>query len=424
VLAMPLPAIKVQGLWKEYSIGGRQRGNETFREMIVRALSVPFHHRAENAQPDHELFWALRDINFEVQPGEVVGVIGNNGAGKSTLLKILTRITEPTRGEITILGRVASLLEIGTGFHPELTGRENIYLNGAILGMSRADILRRFDEIVAFAEIEKFLDTPVKRYSSGMYLRLAFAVAAHLESEVLVVDEVLAVGDVAFQKKCLQKMGDVANTGRTVLFVSHQLAAITNLCKTAMVLQNGRVISSGPTASVVQQYLIETAVSSPGSISRPSWAEPLIQSVRTVGAGGLTQHNFPLGGEVQIEMTVRLPAARRIAAPIMGVVISHPLFGIVGGINTRMTGYRVSPVEGGDLQLFCKLRGISLLPGRYTADVWFGDGPIDLDVAQAAIEFAIDATDVYGTGQLPLHQLGVIFFRADWGVTRNLPEIQ
>ena len=202
-----------------------------------------------------EEFWALRDVSFDIRPGEVTGIIGRNGAGKSTLLKILSRITEPTTGEVRLGGRVASLLEVGTGFHPELTGRENVFLNGTILGMSRSEIRRKFDEIVAFAEVEKFLDTPVKRYSSGMYMRLAFAVAAHLEPEILIVDEVLAVGDAEFQKKCLGKMGDVARGGRTVLFVSHNMSAVQALCSKAILLQGGQVERMGATGPIVAEYL-------------------------------------------------------------------------------------------------------------------------------------------------------------------------
>ncbi|MFM9161208.1 MAG: ABC transporter ATP-binding protein, partial [Dolichospermum sp.] len=232
--------IRVENLGKKYLIGHQQEGSYSYvslRDVItqgakslIKTLKNPQARVAQNT----EEFWALKDVSFEVKQGEVVGIIGRNGAGKSTLLKILSRITEPTTGKIEINGRVASLLEVGTGFHPELTGRENIYLNGAILGMSREEIKRKFDEIVAFAEVEKFLDTPVKRYSSGMYVRLAFAVAAHLEPEILVVDEVLAVGDIAFQKKCLGKMQDVAQEGRTVLFVSHNLSAVRILCQTGL----------------------------------------------------------------------------------------------------------------------------------------------------------------------------------------------
>ena len=223
-------AIRVENLGKMYRIGRAQQRHDTLRDLIV-DTAAHIKDWGKRGDKSDETIWALKDVSFEVRRGEVVGIIGRNGAGKSTLLKILSRITEPTTGRAEIHGRVGSLLEVGTGFHPELTGRENIYLNGAILGMRRFEIERRFDEIVAFSEIERFLDTPVKRYSSGMYVRLAFAVAAHLEPEILLVDEVLAVGDAAFQKKCLGKMGNVAETGRTVLFVSHNMAAVSNLCK-------------------------------------------------------------------------------------------------------------------------------------------------------------------------------------------------
>jgi lipopolysaccharide transport system ATP-binding protein len=235
--------IRVEGLCKEYVIGAHEKGHRTFRESIADAITTPLRRlRALGGEPPPEQrFWALQDVSFDVKPGEVVGIIGSNGAGKSTLLKILSRITVPTRGRAEIRGRVASLLDVGTGFHPELTGQENIYLNGAILGMTRAEIRRKFDEIVAFAEVEKFLDTPVKRYSSGMYVRLAFAVAAHLEPEILMVDEILAVGDAAFQKKCLGKMGDVARGGRTVLFVTHNMHAVEKLCHRVVCLKRGRL---------------------------------------------------------------------------------------------------------------------------------------------------------------------------------------
>ncbi len=226
------PAIRVENLGKRYKIGLREQAHQNFREVLTGLAAAPFRRlrRLREGTNGADTIWALKDVSFEVQPGEVVGIIGRNGAGKTTLLKILSRITEPTSGRVELRGRVASLLEVGTGFHPELTGRENIYLNGAILGMKKAEIDRKFDEIVAFAETEKFLDTPVKRYSSGMYVRLAFAVAAHLEPDILIVDEVLAVGDAEFQRKCVGKMKDVATGGRTVLFVSHNMAASTQRC--------------------------------------------------------------------------------------------------------------------------------------------------------------------------------------------------
>ncbi|HKO61265.1 MAG TPA: ABC transporter ATP-binding protein, partial [Pyrinomonadaceae bacterium] len=249
------PIIRVQGLSKRYQIGSREAEHGWMRN-AMRAVSSPFRTSAlRDADSDGASIWALRDVSFDVKPGEVVGFIGRNGAGKSTLLKILSRITKPTRGRVELYGRVGSLLELGTGFHPELTGRENIYLNGALLGMARGEIDRKFDEIVAFAEIDKFLDTPIKHYSSGMYMRLAFAVAAHLEPEILIVDEVLAVGDAAFQRKCLGKMDEVRQEGRTVLFVSHQLSAVEKICSRAFVIRSGRFTFDGPTEEAIKHYL-------------------------------------------------------------------------------------------------------------------------------------------------------------------------
>src|SRR5438128_9630341 len=250
-------AVRVEGLSKRYRIGARQERYYTLRDTLTEAVARPFQklaaffsrNGAGSRTPEASSIWALKDVSFEVKHGEVVGIIGRNGAGKSTLLKILSRITEPTEGRARIHGRVGSLLEVGTGFHPELTGRENIYLNGAILGMRKAEIDRKFDEIVTFAELERFVDTPVKHYSSGMYVRLAFAVAAHLEPEILLVDEVLAVGDAAFQKKCLGKMDSVAREGRTVLFVSHNLQAISTLTERSLLLSHGHCVGDGATSS-------------------------------------------------------------------------------------------------------------------------------------------------------------------------------
>jgi lipopolysaccharide transport system ATP-binding protein len=246
--------INVTNVSKQYRVGTRAAYG-TLRDNIYRTVSAPFRKLRGNGVASREFIWALKNVNLTVQPGEVVGLIGRNGAGKSTLLKILSRITEPTSGRVELYGRVASLLEVGTGFHHELTGRENIYLNGAILGMKRAEIKAKFDEIVAFSEIEKFIDTPVKHYSSGMYLRLAFAVAAHLDPEILLVDEVLAVGDARFQRKCLDKMDDVRQAGRTVLFVSHNMPAVTRLCPRTILLESGTVIFDGPSHETVSKYL-------------------------------------------------------------------------------------------------------------------------------------------------------------------------
>ncbi|OQW97985.1 MAG: hypothetical protein BWK74_05580 [Desulfobacteraceae bacterium A6] len=269
-------AIQVENLGKLYRIGSARKRNETFREAMTDMITAPWRSMksafrestAPNEESDEHI-WALKNVSFEVKRGEVVGIIGRNGAGKSTLLKILARITEPTEGRIVLKGRVGSLLEVGTGFHSELTGEENIYLSGTILGMSSREISNKFDEIVSFAEMGKFIHTPVKHYSSGMYMRLAFSVAAHLEPEILLVDEVLAVGDAEFQKKCLGKMGDVAKGGRTILFVSHNLAAVQSLCKKALQLESGHVVQSGDAKSVVSGYLANTG----GITSEMKWSD-------------------------------------------------------------------------------------------------------------------------------------------------------
>src|SRR5712691_10929931 len=255
---MTASMIRAEGVSKKYRIGARATTYTTLRESIMAVAKAPLRRlrRLSGRDAASPSIWALEDISFDVRQGEAVAIIGRNGAGKSTLLKVLARITEPTRGRVELFGRVGSLLEVGTGFHPELTGRENIFLNGAILGMRRAELRSKFDEIVAFSEIDKFLDTPVKFYSSGMYMRLAFAVAAHLEPEILLVDEVLAVGDAAFQKKCLGKMRDVAQHGRTVLFVSHNMTAVNQLCPRCLLIADGQLVQDGKTAGVVAAYLL------------------------------------------------------------------------------------------------------------------------------------------------------------------------
>ena len=310
--------IRAEGLGKKYALG-RSAERERYtalRDLAGRNIRGAWRRTVDTLR-GHTLtaeaatgeFWALRDINFEVKRGDVVGIIGRNGAGKSTLLKILSRITEPSAGRVAIRGRVASLLEVGTGFHPELTGRENIFLNGAILGMSRAEIRRKFDEIVAFAEVEKFLDTPVKRYSSGMYVRLAFAVAGHLEPEILIVDEVLAVGDIAFQQKCLGKMDEVARrAGRTVLLVSHNLDQIARICRIALLLDGGKLVAAGPTADLVRQYLRlsfgdRQDIDKFRSFATSTAAEFL--SICTKKADGSLASNFQQGESFIIEMRVR-----------------------------------------------------------------------------------------------------------------------
>jgi lipopolysaccharide transport system ATP-binding protein len=310
---MAAPIISVSNLGKRYQLGAAL-GHDTLRDHLADSLvslknlfrgNVRASTGGSNAGPAE--IWALKEVSFDVMPGEVVGIIGRNGAGKSTLLKILSQITEPTCGEIRIKGRLASLLEVGTGFHPELTGRENIFLNGAVLGMSQAEVRKKFEEIVAFAEVEKFLDTPVKRYSSGMYVRLAFAVAAHLEPEILVVDEVLAVGDAAFQAKCLAKMGDVARQGgRTVLFVSHNMQAVRSLCQRSLLLENGRLVFGGETQQVVNRYLANAG----GATTEAHWsnnAAPGNHEIKLLGVRVYDESNncsgvFPSSNRIFVEM--------------------------------------------------------------------------------------------------------------------------
>ena len=315
--------IRVENLSKRYFLSHQQRERfPTFRDALAnsarslaRKLSYPL--RASGGQPDPqgsgtEEFWALKDVSFEVKQGERVGIIGRNGAGKSTLLKILSRITEPTRGSVSLKGRVASLLEVGTGFHPELTGRENIFLNGAILGMCRSEIIRRFDEIVDFAEIERFLDTPVKRYSSGMYVRLAFAVAAHLEADILIVDEVLAVGDAQFQKKCLGKMEAVGKDGRTVLFVSHNMSAIARLCGRSLLLREGCVVADGHSQEVVAGYLAESdAIVGKFSLPPDSGLAMRLRKVSLRNASGIVSGHLEMCEpfRIEIEYDINAPQA-------------------------------------------------------------------------------------------------------------------
>ena len=324
---MSVPAIQVEHLCKQYTIGVQKSHHILLSDRladslknILRLRSVLVQHKPVRRTPKDATFLALNDVSLEIQQGELVGIIGRNGAGKSTLLKILSRITAPTKGRAVIHGRIGSLLEVGTGFHPELTGRDNIYLSGTILGMKKIEIDRKFDEIVAFADMEKFLDTPVKHYSSGMYMRLAFAVAAHLEPEILIVDEVLAVGDERFQKKCLNKMQDVGKHGRTVLFVSHNMQAITRLCKRAILLEEGRVKRDGPTHEVVTAYL----TSGVGSTACREWSDPVrapggevarLRAVRVRTMNGQVVDKVDIDERFGIEMEFEVVEGGRVLLP-------------------------------------------------------------------------------------------------------------
>jgi lipopolysaccharide transport system ATP-binding protein len=315
------PIVSIENVSKRYRIGGLHPGYVTFRETLARALTAPLR-RLRGDDDGRQTLWALRDVSLEVREGELLGIIGHNGAGKSTLLKILSRVTRPSRGEVELRGRVGSLLEVGTGFHPDLTGRENIFLNGAILGMRRAEIARKFDEIVAFSELEKFVGTQVKFYSSGMYVRLAFSVAAHLEPEILIMDEVLAVGDAAFQQKCLDKMNDIRQQGRTIFFVSHDMQAVTRLCRRAVLLEDGRVAADGPPREVVNRYLTSTWKTG----AEREWGEGeeapggqavRLRRVRVCDERGETAAAVDIRRPVHIEVTYDVSEAGHALVPVV-----------------------------------------------------------------------------------------------------------
>ncbi|WP_017324943.1 ABC transporter ATP-binding protein [Synechococcus sp. PCC 7336] len=372
---MSEPIIRVEQLAKRYLIArNRQQKSRTLAETIfdrARALPQQLEHifQRKEEHSNREEFWALDDVNFTVSPGDRLGIIGRNGAGKSTLLKILSRITEPTKGRITLRGRVASLLEVGTGFHPELTGRENIYLNGSILGMDRGDIRRKFDEIVAFAEVERFLNTPVKRYSSGMYVRLAFAVAAHLEPEVLIVDEVLAVGDGQFQQKCLGRMEQVGQEGRTVIFVSHDMSAVNRLCQRAILLEGGRVNFHGEVRETIQRY--QTAgrenVSEWVALDDASPRDIMLQKVRVLDDRGQQAGvvDFDRPAQVEIAYTVRADPSPWVLMVRVSDSSGHILFTSWDTDSLASKGSQV----GRDYCIRCTLPPQFLRPGSYSLTI-------------------------------------------------------
>ena len=380
-------AIRIEGLGKRYRLGAGAGGGaysyRALRDVMTGALSAPFRGLRRlaggNAAPprraDDDILWALRDISIEIKQGEVVGVFGRNGAGKSTLLKVLSRITEPTEGRVEIHGRLGSLLEVGTGFHPELTGRENIFLNGAILGMSKREITSKFDEIVAFSEIEKFLDTPVKRYSSGMYVRLAFAVAAHLDPEILLVDEVLAVGDVQFQEKCLGKMEDVSKTGRTVLFVSHNMVAIQRLCRRGVLVDGGRVVFDGPAERAVATYLAQTREVTRGQCLFSGDGAPGDESVR-LRSVCLTRANGQRSDEFRIDEGLTVETEFVVLQTISGFHMYIRVFTSTGvlvfgsgdwdSLDGDATAHELAP---GTYSARCRMPGNLLNHGRYSLTV-------------------------------------------------------
>jgi lipopolysaccharide transport system ATP-binding protein len=408
-------AIRVEKLSKQYSLGAAKVRHTTLRDHLVGGIKSLW---KKEQRPSREAsrFWALKTVSLEIKQGEVVGIIGRNGAGKSTLLKILARITDPTSGMAEIHGRVGSLLEVGTGFHGELTGRENTYLNGAILGMTKKEIDRKFDEIVAFAEVEHFVDTPVKHYSTGMYLRLAFAVAAHLEPEIMLVDEVLAVGDIAFQKKCLGKMGDVAKQGRTILFVSHNMAAVESLCSTAYLFDKGRVVASGATKTVVDAYLASLP-----ALSRT----PLELRTDREGNGRLRLTDIELLSDegvptavAQTGQTLLISVAYTSTSDVVkNVGLSIDIFTLSGQcmlmLSSEMVGADFESVPGVG-RFTCRVERFPLSPGQYSITLFCRVNGIIADWVQQAALLTVEPGDFYGTGRLPPATHGGFLIPQEW----------
>jgi lipopolysaccharide transport system ATP-binding protein len=406
-------AIAVSHLSKSYRISHAGRPG-TFTKRFGDLIRRPF--RRANATTE-ETFWALRDVSFEVQPGEVVGIIGRNGAGKSTLLKILSRITAPTEGKVELRGRVASLLEVGTGFHPELTGRENVYMNGSILGMRRAEIDRKFDAIVDFSGVERFLEVPLKRYSSGMYVRLAFAVAAHLDPEILIVDEVLAVGDAEFQKKCLGTMKDAATSGRTVLFVSHNLSAVESLCGSGVVLRNGQTAFLGSQTEAIAHYVADLSVDRQDLMSRTDRegsGEITVTAVEVIGAVQSNARSIRAGDGAEIRLHYRAKVSR-VPGLVVGVAIRSAVDAPVFLQHNALTGEQFDdlPPEG---FFCCRIPALPLVPSDYyvTYSVMSGDRYVDR-ISDAA-KFEVLASDYFGSGRLPPVAHGPVLVRASWRV--------
>jgi lipopolysaccharide transport system ATP-binding protein len=435
-------AINIQNLGKRYRYGGIAPLSDSLRTDLTDWAKGLLHLRGEKRPPgtphhesfrqvqahrldaDPNYFWALRDVNLEINQGEVVAIIGRNGSGKSTLLKILSRITPPTTGTITYHGRVASLLEVGTGFHRELTGRENVFLNGSILGMKRAEITRRFDEIVAFAEVDKFIDTPVKFYSSGMYVRLAFAVAAHLQPEILIVDEVLAVGDASFQKKCLGKMGEVAQQGRTVLLVSHNMSAVENLCGKSAVLNEGRLAFWGDTAGAISHYVSLTAQKALADTDltshsgRTGSSKTIFRRLRFLQRDGTPCSSVRLGEELVLEVT--LNSCESIRDANLGIAVNTD-FGLrVLTLTTRLSGRAMDLQAGQPIIIRCSVPELLLSPGQYRLKLVFDRSSGEsYDVINDAATLIVEAADFYGSGLLPSASQGLIVSKVHWSFAED-----
>jgi lipopolysaccharide transport system ATP-binding protein len=421
--------IQVENLSKKYIIGHQQEGRyryTTLRDSLtggVKSIRAKFLNPARRSIPNpaREEFWALKDVSFEIKQGDRVGVIGRNGAWKIDLIEDFKPNYGADHGAHFDQRASGKPVGGGNGFSSRINGAREYLFKRCNSGMSRVEIKRKFDEIVDFAEVAKFLDTPVKRYSSGMYVRLAFAVAAYLEPEILIVDEVLAVGDAQFQKKCLGKMQNVASEGRTIIFVSHQMAAISNLCSSCMMLQSGGLIFYGRTESAINYYLeagnsrqIDTVKNLQSF--RPAWAKSLIISARILDLEGQEKDSFLLGSDITFEMTFATPDASYLKAPVMGIVINHATFGTIGGVNTRMTGFETYEASCASATMRCTLKQIPFLQGNYTVDVWLGDGSIDVDTLTGYLSFRIEETDIYGTGRTPFNHMGVIFLEPSWKI--------
>lgn len=419
--------IKVENLGKKYILSHQQEGRSQYRALrdviadgassIGRKMMSPFGGQSV-LSPEKEEFWALKDVSFEIKGGDRVGIIGRNGAGKSTLLKILSRITEPTTGRISIKGRVASLLEVGTGFHPELTGRENIYLNGAVLGMSKAEIKRKFDEIVDFAEVEKFLDTPVKRYSSGMYVRLAFSVAAYLEPEILIVDEVLAVGDAQFQKKCLGKMEDVSKEGRTVLFVSHQMSAIEKLCSRGVLLSRGQTKFIGDSKETINYYLqdleYQVQKTDVSELPRSGTGDIQITGFSIEGLTGNPLIAVASGEDLVLVFHYEVKTDRQLKNLSLGFSIHNSLGETISILYSGYEDHYFSelPKLG---QIKCKVCDFPYSLGRYLIGARVLINGIEADWPKGYIGFIdVEAGDFFGTGNVPNSGIGPVLIRGDW----------
>jgi homopolymeric O-antigen transport system ATP-binding protein len=408
-------AIQADRLSKLYRIGQSQHRHNTLRDQIEHGVRGLFHRNGQKRSGDRTI-WALKDTSFEIRRGEVVGVVGRNGAGKSTLLKILSRITEPTSGYARIYGRVSSLLEVGTGFHAELTGRENVYLSGAILGMSRREMDRKFDEIVSFAEIETFIDTPVKRYSSGMYLRLAFAVAAHLETDILLVDEVLAVGDAAFQKKCIGKMSEVAHRDRTVLFVSHNLGAIETLCTSAMWIDRGTLALRGPTSSTVQAYLKSFETASAQRVDdwqHSGTGEAHVVAARVLDSDGYERDTFSMGESLVVEYTVEFHRAFDTIQLAMVVRRSDKL-AVIDAVSADDAGFVPEKVGEGRRTFRLEIPNCLLFPNVYDISLYVGSRGVKLDFVENVLRFSIVQSAAARRTSRLLPEWGVYYTPSIW----------